>query len=395
MLLAAAVTAAEPDAGPAGSPPGQKRTISWAASTLRLVARGGDYGRMVRLADGRIGCVYDRDGRMWIQRSKDEAMTWDAPIEVAAERDCWLTNADLLQLRDGTLLYFWNERPLAAVRQQGKPVPDGSLTRPFRIRMARSTDNGSTWSEPKTLHEAGVRFEDGCWEPAGLELPSGELQVYFADESPFRSSAEQQISMVRSLDGGRTWSSPAQVVFRAGHRDGMPSPLLLPEMNAIAVAIEDNGYAGERFKPVIATSPVKDSWAFGGVTGDSPRRWSALAEPLEPDWYGGAPYLCRLPYGLLLLSFQESADGGLESCRMAVCVGDASARHFTAKTYPFAQSNAGRQLWNSLFVRDSSTVIAVSGTTLNGTRGIWAIDGQLTHAATQPATARESERDRR
>lgn len=373
--------ATRPEQGP-GEPaaaPASRRlpAITWDASTVQLVARGGSYGRMARLADGRIACVYDRDGRIWIRHGEDGGGHWADPIQVAEEEGCWLTNADLLVLRSGTLLYFWNERPRIALEYQGREPPPGALVRPFRIRMSASRDQGQTWSVPRTLHEAGVRFEDGCWEPAGVELPTGEIRVYFADESPFRASAEQQITMLRSHDGGLTWSPPRSIAFREKHRDGMPSPLVPDGGREIFIAIEDNGYAGGRFKPVIVSMSLVEDAQIAPVGAESPRRWGALAEPLDPKWYGGAPWLRQLPSGETLLSFQESESGELAGCWMAVCVGDRNARGFTHKSYPFAARSKSTQAWNSLFIKDARTVTAVSSTTIDGVRGIWAVDGRV------------------
>jgi hypothetical protein len=353
-------------------------TIEWHSSTLRLVQERGDYGRMVRLANGNLACAYDRAGKMWLRHSVDEGKSWGEPVLVAEAAECWLTNAELLVLRDGTLLYFWNERPLEAVRAQGKKV---QLVRPFLIRMARSSDHGRTWSPPQTLHQAGTVFEDGCWEPAGLQLPSGEVQVYFSDESRFTRSSEQEIALLRSSDGGRTWTRRERVIFRVGHRDGMPAPLLLANGKGLVVAVEDNGYAGERFKPSICYTALADNWRSGWVSGDSTSRWPALAEPLPPEWYAGAPCLRQLPSGQTLLSFQESADGTMHRCRMAVCVGNPNARGFTNKTYPFPLGPKGNQAWNSLFVKDARTVVAISSATIEGKRGIWTIEGEVKERA--------------
>lgn len=166
----------------------------------------------------------------------------------------------------------------------------------------------------------------------------------------------------------------------------MPAPLVLAEGRGIAMAIEDNGYSGGRFKPVIVGTTLQDCWRSATVGADSPRRWGALAEPLDPQWYGGAPCLRQLPSGETLLSFQESADGSLERCRLAVCVGDGDARRFTNKTYPLPVSPKGNQAWNSLFVKDANTVTAISTATIDNTRGIWAIDGRVVRSATQPAS---------
>ena len=370
-------------AGPATSQTDELPTIEWDASTLQLIAPGGDYGRMVRLGDGAIACAYDRGGTLWIRRSADEGQTWSEPVFVAKEADCWLTNSELLPLRNGELLYFWNERPRAAVEHQHKPAPPGKLTRPFLIRMARSADGGRTWSAPQTLYTAGPSYQDGCWEPAGIELPGGdgdgEVQVYFANEFPFPSTVEQEISLLRSRDGGKTWSQAERVAMRKGHRDGMPAPLLLAGGRGIVVALEDNGLSGnDRFKPAIVHTSVEDNWRSGPVNGDSPRRWSALAAPLPAQWYGGAPCLRQLPSGHTLLSYQESEDGTLAAARMAVCVGDADARNFTNKTYPLARVEAAPgQHWNSLFVKDTDIVTAVATATIKGRRGIWTIDGRV------------------
>jgi hypothetical protein len=362
-------------------------TIEWDPSTLRLIETNADYARLVRLGDGRIACVYDKAGKMWIRHSAEEGIFWAEPILVAEDPECWLTNADLLLLKNGDLLYFWNERPLAAVRNQRDKSPPAKLTRPFLIRMSRSTDHGFTWSAPQTLFVAGVAFRDGCWEPAGIQLPSGEVQVYFANEAPFTSTSEQEISLLRSTDNGKTWSLPERVAFRKDHRDGMPSPLLLAGDRGIAVAIEDEGYAGRRFKPVIVHTTMADNWHASPALADSPQRWGALAEPLDPIWYAGAPNLRLVPDGPTLLSFQESPDGSMKHCRMAVCVGDSDARNFNNKTYPFGLPTQGNQLWNSLFVKNAKTITAISNTTIDGIRGIRTIDG---HLITAPANSNAS-----
>ncbi len=362
----------------AGEPRRPLPTIEWDASTLRLIEPGGDYARMARLGDGAIACAYDRGGKLLVRRSTDEGKTWAEPVLVAEDRDCWLTNSELLPLKNGELLYFWNERPRAALEYQHKPAPPGKLTRPLLIRMARSGDQGRTWSAPQTIYTAGPSYQDGCWEPAGIELPDGEVHVYFANESPYRQTTEQEISLVRSRDGATTWSAEAErVAMRKGHRDGMPAPLLLAGGRGIVVAIEDNGMSGnDRFKPAIVYTTLKDNWRSGAVDGDSPRRWGALTEPLAPHVYGGAPNLRQLPGGEVLLSYQESDDGALASARMVVCVGDADARNFTSRSQPFPDAEPC-QLWTSLFVKDDQTITALGTITVKGKRGIWAIDGRV------------------
>jgi hypothetical protein len=250
--------------------------------------------------------------------------------------------------------------------------------------MARSADRGRTWSPPRTIHTAGPSYQDGCWEPAAIQLPSGEIQVFFADESRFRITAEQEIALRRSPDGGTTWERVERFSLRAGHRDGMPAPLVLAGGRGVVVAIEDDGLSGGRFKPVVITVTQAKKGHFGVVVVDSPERRGALAEPLDPAWYGGAPFLRQLPSGETLLSYQESADGSLARCRMAVCVGDRDANHFTHKTYPLPLGPRGNQSWNSLLVKDEHTVTAVLTATVGGVRGVWIVDGRVTPVPATP-----------
>jgi tRNA U34 5-carboxymethylaminomethyl modifying GTPase MnmE/TrmE len=65
---------------------------------------------------------------------------------------------------------------------------------------------------------------------------------------------------------------------------------------------------------------------------------------------------------------------------MAVYVGDAEAKNFSGKTIPFNTDSGRSGKWNSLFIKNVTTVAAISGTTIDGITGLWAIDGQLIRA---------------
>lgn len=156
----------------------------------------------------------------------------------------------------------------------------------------------------------------------------------------------------------------------------MPSPLVLGNGRGIAVAIEDNGWGG-LLKPTIVFTPMDDAWRSGIVTGDSQRRWFALAEPPQAAMYGGAPCLRQMPSGETLLAFQEQFDGPWQNARMTVCIGDEQARNFIRVGHPFPKPSRGGQLWNALYVRDESTIVALSTTTIDGVRGLWSIEGRF------------------
>jgi hypothetical protein len=97
---------------------------------------------------------------------------------------------------------------------------------------------------------------------------------------------------------------------------------------------------------------------------------------LERGVYAGAPYLVQLPTGETLLSCQ-SDEGGPAKPQMVVYVGDENARGFSNPSVPFALPPDVAGNWNALFLKDSRTVVALSSTTAEGVRGLWAVDGKV------------------
>ena len=346
-----------------------KVRIEWDDSSRKFVTAG-VYARVKRLSDGELRMVYSEGPAVWIRKSEDKGRSWLPAVKVSEDEAYNYTNSELLQLHDGRLLYMWNARP----RSEGLHA--------YKIMCAVSEDGGDTWKHERTLYEAGKSFRDGCWEPAALQLPDGEIRLYFANEGPYTDSDEQEITMLRSLDDGASWSAPQTVSFRSGKRDGMPVPVCLRDGRTIALAIEDNGIAGS-FKPVIIRT--EDDPAGGPAGADSPRRSHALAAEcrLPDSVYAGAPYLIRLDSGATLLSVQstEGRDGTNEKyANMQVYAGDGQARNFANPTAPFAtlppQAHA---LWNSLCLIDDDTVMAVSSLGGQGVEnGIWTVTGKIT-----------------
>ncbi len=348
--------------------------IEWSNDTLTLIERGAGYGRMIRLKNGGILCCFDRGGQVWAKVSRDDGQSWHTePVLVARSDFGVATNPELLELQDGSVMCCFNERPKDRVHA-------------FAILVCSSEDAGQNWSKPEYVYKADTNFENGCWEPAAIQLPDGEIQLYFANENPYRASGEQEITLLRSVDEGRTWKKPTTISFRGGHRDGMPVPILLQDgPKGIAVAIEDNGLSGD-FKPVIVYSSLKNNWRSGPVSGEDPHRWPALSKPLSGEVYAGAPYLRQMPWGETILSFQ-SKEAGRQKPHMVVYVGNNWCRNFASRSVPFEVDADTPCLWNSLFVKSNDVITAVSGTTIHGIHGLWAIDGKLVRPSAEDAGA--------
>jgi len=348
--------------------------IEWDYSTLKKVSSSAEgerycgYARMIQLHDQSLLAIYEASGNIVSVKSTDLGATWSAPISVAQSAvGTNMSVPDILELKDHSLLACYNPRPY-----------DISPSRKFGIRTKKSYDGGLTWKEEKLLYEAGYEFKNGCWEPSAIQLPDGEIQLYFANEGDYLNSDEQNISMLRSKDNGLTWTKKAEVVsFRAGKRDGMPVPLLLNNGKEIVFAIEDNGF--DTFKPYIIRNTIKDNWA-STVDANSTNRSYALADKIDDKIYAGAPYLRQLKTGETILSYQgtEGRTNKMEFADMKVVVGDDQARNFDRKSTPFIIPANKSCLWSSVTVLRDNTIVAVTSTNAYSNHSeIWMIKGRL------------------
>jgi hypothetical protein len=349
--------------------------IAWDYSSQVNIAPIGGYARVLHLSNNSLVAVYENyRGNAEMRCSYDLGTTWSEPTTIFSKftytngngqtATINISNPEIYQLKNGDLIIGCNYRP---VEQE---------IAPYSIAIRRSSDLGKTWSDTQVLYDAAPRFGDGCWEPSFLQLPNGELQVYFANENPYRNSNEQQISMLSSQDNGVTWSKePKMISYRANRRDGMPVPLIVND--EIVVSIEDNKI-GE-FKPYTVRTKIADNWNIPVLENSSLREY-ALSETLPDNVYAGAPYLAKLPSGEVILSYQstENRTTNWENSVMEVAIGDKTARHFTKRTRPFDVPLSGEGKWNSLSVIDNSTVMAVSSTNFKGgSVGVWGIKGHI------------------
>lgn len=331
--------------------------IAWDYSSMQQLADMGGYPRLIRLKDSTLLVIYEtRRGSVDLKRSVDNGRSWSSPVEVFSpfvytslngkSTVVNISNPEIKQLQNGDIVIACNYRP------QKQEVA------PYSIVVRRSVDRAHTWLQPQSLYSSAPRFGDGCWEPAFLQLPTGELQVYFANENPYQNSDEQEISMISSNDNGATWSSPVKTVsFRKGRRDGMPVPIITKD--DIVVAVEDNKTG--QFKPYTVRTPLSQNWKEP-VLANSPDRTYALDQSVADTIYMGAPYLLKLPNGQTLLSYQtnEKRMHDWELSTMEVAIGNEEAKNFGRRSRPFEVPLNKEAKWNSLSLWDSRTVVALT-----------------------------------
>jgi sialidase-1 len=121
-----------------------------------------------------------------------------APATPANPRN---SEADVIVLRDGTLLTAWSEF-IGGAR-------DDSTA---RIAGARSTDGGRTWSERFVL-QPNVG-QQNVMSASFLRLRSGEILLFYAVKN---SPRELYFMVRRSSDEGKSWSEPARVIADPGY----------------------------------------------------------------------------------------------------------------------------------------------------------------------------------
>jgi hypothetical protein len=363
----------------ASKPPVEGVRIAWDFSTRRKLSSTSSnysgYARMIRLSNGKLFCVFESDGKIQATQSDNHGDTWSEPVTIAVGPGG--VNAavpEVLQLLNNTILVSYNLRP------QGAP----DVSKKFAISLIRSENDGAGWTAPHTIYEAGHEFGNGCWEPVQIQLPSGEVQMFIANEGPYTSSNEQEITVFKSLDNGVTWSAGKKVSFRAGHRDGMPVPLVLEDKGEIIMAIEDNGIIPTEFKPAIIRTTLENSWNNAPVSGQSEYREQPYDEHnrISGAKYAGAPYIRRLQTGEVILSCQSNEmrnQNIWDRSDLVVSIGSEEGKNFNRKSRPFYFTDQTKTaLWNSVSVINENTVVALASTNAYGNKTeVWMIKGYV------------------
>ena len=352
--------------------PFERSRVYWDASTRRTpLPAWSAYGRLIELNDGRLVMMGATNGGIHAVFSSDFGDTWTSPrLVVTNPKGYGLANPDFYQMSDGTFLLGVNPRPNTPYSED----------RPFTIEVYRSMDNGTTWSDPIRIFAAKHTGGDGCWEPAFLELPSGELQCYFSVE--LINSGDQEIMMSRSFDKGLTWSEAIRVSYRSGHRDGMATPILT-DNNEIVYTIEDNGQPGYNgFRATSIRTTLENNWSDGWVNGSSSRRAKCLINADDLKYISAGPYLRKLPNGETIISWMGEKEGivgkGIDYFKHFVAVGDADARNFRCTNTSFYVPDDGRANWGSINLDNHGHVYAVAETYNGGqTQGNSVIRGTV------------------
>lgn len=233
-----------------------------------------------RLPNGDLLCVFyagyghvslpkaefPRGGRVCCVQSSDEGRTWSPP-RVLFDGPHDDRDPHIAAMRDGTVICsFFLYRPV-----ENKKID-------IDVCLVESHDGGKTWSsEPRVLAHK-------VWAVSApvRELADGTrlLGVYTADDKTAYGA------VLRSTDGGKTWSDPIAIDQHSGVRLDAETDVVQLADGTIFAALRGDGKVNMHF----ATS------SDGGQT------WSKVR---DSGFLGHSPHLTRLSTGEILLAHRR------------------------------------------------------------------------------------------
>ena len=292
VLAALAALAALGCGGRGGDP--SLRWVDWADETHRQVVVDREPGQYlghpttVLLSDQRsILTVYPKGhgaGPIVMKRSGDGGLTWSERLPTPAS---WATSME-------TPTVF----PVDLADGRRRLIMFSGL---YPVRMARSDDEGETWTELDPIgHFGGVVAMSSVERLRSLD---GELMALFHDDGRFfrRPTSryeripgfvpEFKVYKTISLDDGLTWSEPEVIARHPEAHLCEPGLIRSPDGREIAVLLRENS---RRFNSFVIFSP------------DEGRTWS---RPIElPSSLTGDRHVGRYtPDGRLFITFRDQA----------------------------------------------------------------------------------------
>ncbi|KAE8354340.1 putative BNR/Asp-box repeat protein [Aspergillus coremiiformis] len=248
--------------------------------------RRGTYPRIARLGDGSVLASFTHfqgDTRiLTVTRSTDGGWTFEDWGEISrGEGD--VDNVFLLEIAAGTVLAAFRNHDLG---------PNGPTH--FRITVCRSTDGGRTW---QFLSQAAEKDgPHGIWEPFMRLGRQGEVQLTYSLEF---AQDNQCTMMVRSLDGGATWSPPQCLHGECDAlRDGMNgiAPTWDHGRAALVMIFETTSFGTFNLEALISYDDGQ-TWGYRHRVYVPPQRHNA-----------GAPQIASFADGSLAVIFMTDED---------------------------------------------------------------------------------------
>lgn len=167
--------------------------------------------------------------RMLVKSSSNAGVTWTSALELANQTTGFPWPCHVAVGPTGTVFVAWHEQPSFTPGGNEPWNPDGASG---RIRVARSTDGGATWSKNLAFNQgaADITFNvqtnpgavpqtdfwmQGSAQPWVLPHPTDPSRIWvIAADDPDNvhgAGDEADVMIVASADGGASWGAPTRV----------------------------------------------------------------------------------------------------------------------------------------------------------------------------------------
>ena len=323
------------------------------------------YPRIKRLSDGSLLMSFSNHHYGWniyVRRSGDNGKTWSEARMLRASHPATssvgkdekvFVNPDFIELKDGRVLLAYQWR----YKEGYWDVPNTNNN--CGIEIMFSSDKGRSFSEPREM------YRGRCWEPAMLQLPSGEIQMYItSSQDVVNEVSYPRTVVIRSFDGGETWQGKKMATYLDNEAisrtidgrfayDGMPSGVWLDDNNGIAVPLEVwHGKLVVDQTPIVVKTSVAENWRTdqkkilekGGP--DYPDK-----KQINKDLVAYGPYSTKLGTGEMVILCNGTYKGVQGIWTL---IGDKKADNFRFATSPFDG------YWGSIDYIGNNTLIATS-----------------------------------
>lgn len=223
------------------------------------------------------------DHALTVSRSVDGGRTWGPITTLLRENDPHVFNDKNSMTADYTdannVYAVWDRLVFPTERSRGDASALRALAFKGPVAFTRTTNDGASWEPVRLVYDPG-RNNQTIGNQI-VVMPDGDLVNVFDEIRNFANNAGRRglnVTLIRSTDQGRTWSSPVYVsrlgtVGITDPRDGAPVRTgdIIPEVASDERAGTDNLYVV--WQDARFTGGARDQVAFARST-DGGRTWS-------------------------------------------------------------------------------------------------------------------------